>query len=309
MVFEIVHERHGRIEVTEHVYNLINKDKLEWVPQRTEPWFAKRRKHITASIVASICGDNPYESRISALKKKVGHEKPFQGSAATEHGNKYEDVAIQKYEDLTGEKVIEFGLLESLNEGEEYLAGSPDGITASGRLIEVKCPFRRKPIPGKIPGHYVHQVQLLMHILDIGDCDFIEFVPGSTWKQEVLQVTQEKRSAAFWTRVQPILRRFWDDVEAYWKTGILPREITEAEEKKIERKRKPGVITIKTQPEKKQCLIPLQTSIEIEYSWKPPQAFIDSVERRYTELMVEDDESVLDGTTECLIPLENGLLK
>lgn len=301
MGFEIVHERHGRIEVTEHVYNLIDKDKREWVPQRTEPWFEKRRKHITASIVAAICGDNPYESRISALKKKVGHERPFTGSAATEHGNKYEDVAIRKYEELTGEKVIEFGLLESLNEGEHYLAGSPDGITASGKLIEVKCPFRRKPIPGKIPAHYVHQVQTLMHILRLDCCDFIEFIPGSTWKEEVLQIVHEKRSEAFWERVKPVLERFWCQVETYHKTGILPREVAE-EEEVASRKRKPRVITIKSEAsdEKRTCLIPIPEN-SVEPVWKPPQAFIDSVERRYNELLLADEPSFIDEDR-CLIP-------
>ena len=184
---EVEVNRHGRIRVSPHVKLLIDRDKQEFVPQRTEAWYEKRRNHLTASQISSICGENPYESRISALKKKIGAEPPFTGNAATEHGNRYEDVAIVKYEKVTKEKVISFGLLSSLNDNEEFLAGSPDGITASGRLIEVKCPFRRKP-NGKVPTYYMHQLQTLMHILRLEICDFIEYVPPGTWTEEIFSI-------------------------------------------------------------------------------------------------------------------------
>lgn len=116
-------ERHGEIYVTPHVYDLIQKDREEQCPQRTPAWYAKRNNHVTASMVASVCNDNPYDSRASAIKKKTGAAEPFKGNAATAHGNLYEQEAIEKYEAATGQKAIEFGLLESLNEGEEFLAG------------------------------------------------------------------------------------------------------------------------------------------------------------------------------------------
>lgn len=254
MVMIVEHERHGKIEVTDHVHMLIEKDKREWIPQRTEPWYEKRRQHITASLIASICGDNPYESRVAALKKKVGCEPPFRGNKATEHGNFYEDIAIRKFEETTGEKVLEFGLLESLREGEEYLAGSPDGITASGKLIEVKCPYRRIP-NGSVPGHYVHQIQSLMHMLNIEECFFIEYVPEGTWTSEIFSVVHVKRCEIFWNRIEPMLKRFWEDIMTYRNKGILPRELEEKET--APPKKKPRVITIgKKEPVVVPCLIP-----------------------------------------------------
>ena len=95
---------------------LLDKDKQEYAPQKSEEWYKKRKNYITASMIASVCNENPYESRLSALKKKIGKEPPFQGNQATEHGNKFEPVAIQRYEKLTNEKVLHFGLLSSLNE-------------------------------------------------------------------------------------------------------------------------------------------------------------------------------------------------
>lgn len=286
MVMIVEHERHGRIEVTDHVHSLIEKDKREWVPQRTPPWYEKRRAHITASLIASICGDNPYETRVAALKKKVGCEPPFKGNKATEHGNYYEDIAIEKFEQRTGEKVIEFGLLESLNEDEKYLAGSPDGITASGKLIEVKCPYRRKP-NGSVPGHYVHQIQSLMHMLHLDECFFIEYVPEGTWTTEIFSVVHVKRCDIFWARIEPMLKRFWSDVLEYREKGILPREAQEKE--KPPPKKKPRVITIGKKEEV--CLIPVPEEPQSS-DFSPPTLLaeaMDAFEKREPET--------------CLIPL------
>lgn len=210
-MFTIQHERHGEIVVVPHVKRLYDIDRADKCDQRSEEWHNRRKNKITASMVASVCGDNQYESRLSALKKKVGTEPAFKGNEATRHGNMLEPFAIQIYEQMTNEKVIDFGLLNSLNEGEDYIAGSPDGITASGRLIEVKCPYRRKPT-GVVPKHYVHQIQTLMHILRLPICDFVEFVPGATVEEDIFMITTVQRDDNFWTINEPKLRSFWNDV-------------------------------------------------------------------------------------------------
>lgn len=209
---EYIDERHGKILVTNHVHFLIEKNKSEACPQRTPEWYDKRNNHITASVMATICGANPYERRSSALKKKTGAETPFQGNAATRHGNKYEFEALLEYEKRRGEKVLEFGLLESLNEGEEFLAGSPDGITASGRLIEIKCPLRRTPT-NQIPEHYKYQIQFLMHTLRLSHCDFIQYIPGGFYAQPTFIITTEKYDPHFFYSKLPILKRFWEEVQ------------------------------------------------------------------------------------------------
>lgn len=205
------HPRHGNILVTDHVKYLIDKDVSESCPQRTEEWYAKRDNHLTASAFATACGENPYETRMTLLKRKTGREKAFKGNEATAHGNKYEFEAILKYEQSTGHKVLEFGLLESMNEGEEFLAGSPDGITSSGRLIEVKCPLRRKPTH-VVPEHYRFQVMGLMRMLRLTVCDFIQYVPASMWKDETFIVTTVEYDPYFWQAKFPKMRRFWDEV-------------------------------------------------------------------------------------------------
>lgn len=225
------HPRHGEIVVTQHVHDLIVKDEAECCPQRTAPWYKKRIEHLTASAMATACGGNPYETRMTLLKKKTGNDmKPFTGNVATEHGNKYEPVALEKYEQVSGEKVVEFGLLESINPGEEFLAGSPDGITASGRLIEIKCPYRRVPTDS-VPEHYKYQLQFLMQILNLDVCDFIQLVPETHWRAETFIITVVHRDKYWWAQKLPIITRFWDDVldvRAAQNRGEQPRQLATA---------------------------------------------------------------------------------
>ena len=178
----VLHERYGSTLVTPHVQLLIEKNNEEKCEQKSEEWYRRRQQFITASTIASVCGDNPYEKRKTALKKKLAPDNAFSGNEATRHGNEYEPVAIEKYERTRVERVFSFGLLTSLNPGEDFIAGSPDGITASGRLIEVKCPYLRTP-NGTVPSHYVHQIQTLLHILRLDVCDYIEYVP-ETWNSD-----------------------------------------------------------------------------------------------------------------------------
>ena len=259
------HDRHGNIPVTKHVDFLIKKDRAEACPQRTPIWYEKRKNHLTASSIASACGENKYDSRISCLRKKLGFGEPFTGNKATEHGNKYEDVAIELYEKQYKKKVIDFGLLESLNENEKFLAGSPDGITNDGILIEVKCPFFRTP-DGQVPFIYTFQIQSLMRMLNLKECDFIEFVPKSTWKNEILQVIRVQYDPDFWKEYFPRMRRFWDDVEeirSQINHGIFEEEKSIIKKRKYTKRKKTEKKNQKTLKIVDSCKIEVD-SIELE---------------------------------------------
>lgn len=178
--------------------------------QRTEGWYELRRDRLTASAVASAIGVNPYESSEKLITVKCG-EGTFKGNAATEWGNKYEDEARIKYEEMFNEKVHEVGLLP--HPTIDFLAGSPDGVTESGRLVEIKCPLRRE-IKDEIPGYYMPQVQLLMEILDLEVCDFIQYKPMElTWPEEPqFSVVSVERDREWFSGNLPIMQNFWDRV-------------------------------------------------------------------------------------------------
>ncbi len=206
-------------------------NKLLSIPQyeqRSVEWFKQRENKLTSSDAATALGINPYQNKRDVLFKKCGHDlKPFVGNIATQHGQKYEDEAIEKYCKKTNSKNYNFGLIsyEDVYSDKNYywLAGSPDGIAidkyndkAKPILLEVKCPFKRKIIMGEIPKYYVPQVQLNMFICDLELADFIEYCPTN----DILNIVRIERDEFWLSENIPILEEFWQEVEYYRKNDI-----------------------------------------------------------------------------------------
>lgn len=161
---------------------LVSREQIE---QRTPPWFAMRGNMITASQVASVLGCCPYKSAVQLLKEKVWPElRANSDTFATNWGNNYEADAIQKYEKLTGKKVLNFGLLQHLEH--DWIGASPDGVAVGGPDdapvgIEVKCPVSRE-ITQEVPGHYMPQIQLQLEVMDLEEADFVQVTSDSQLK-------------------------------------------------------------------------------------------------------------------------------
>lgn len=196
-----------------------------YAPQRSEEWFELRRGMLTASDIATVIGQNPFDSPKTLMLQKVlyGVRKPkegepksllytmskkferSQGSVATFHGEKYEPIARDLYCEKTGEIVHEIGLVQ--HDTIPWLGGSADGITESGKLIEIKCPLTRK-IKQEVPGHYMAQIQLLLEILQLDECDFVQYKP------EPLEfcIVNVKKDPTWMDTHYETLKRFWDEV-------------------------------------------------------------------------------------------------
>ena len=171
-------------ETTEIVRKLMA---IEYPEQRSEGWFAMRDRCATASDGGCIIGENHYEQPYKFLVKKV-QKPPFESNMFCHHGTKHENVATSIYEYRMNVKVEEFGLVA--HPKYTFLAASPDGIVGKykldgksltkyvGRMLEIKCPFRRKikqsgEIKGEIcPIYYWVQVQLQLECCNLEECDF-----------------------------------------------------------------------------------------------------------------------------------------
>ena len=187
--------------------------------QRSDEWYKAREGKITASDIAAAVGKNKYKSRWQLLKDKCGYGKPFTGNEATEWGQKYEDEAIEKYEDITGEKSHEFGLLP--HPTYSFIGGSPDGITENGILLEVKCPLRRNIIPGEVPVHYLPQVLINLEVCDLEFADFIEYKPSILTGGEMeLNIVRVNRDQEWFKKNLPLIESFWNEVLEWREKGI-----------------------------------------------------------------------------------------
>jgi len=197
------------------VQELISK---EYEAQRSEEWLKLRGNMLTASDAATAIGDNPYEKPEDLILKKCGHNE-FKGNAATQHGNKYEDVARDIYCEKYGEVCHEIGLHP--HPEFTWLGGSPDGITESGKLVEIKCPLQRKITP-EVPIYYMPQIQLLLEILNLEEAVFIQYKPEEiTWpKPEEFIVTEVKRDRQWFQDKLPIMKNLWDKVLWHREHGV-----------------------------------------------------------------------------------------
>ena len=127
--------------------------------QGTAEWHEARKGRINASDIAAIMGYDPHRKRGDVLRRMVrqanGLTDEFQGNPATAWGHANEATAAIDFEMDNPE-------LSPLTEGGHIKANiysgdlivpigaSPDRITTSGELVEIKCPFsHRAPESGK----------------------------------------------------------------------------------------------------------------------------------------------------------------
>jgi len=204
--------------------------------QRTPEWHAIRESLITASDAAAALEIPPYPKfnkcpREELMKKKLGLV-PSTFSSIMNHGVVHEDEARQKYMDMTGEIVHEFGLL--IHQEYPWLGASPDGVTESGKLVEIKCPVKRAVEPGHVPDHYMPQLQVCMEVCDLESCIFIQYKPDSlTWPQPgIFDIVEVPRDRAWFQDNKARLEAFWVEmmerkksVEPSVPRTKLPKEI------------------------------------------------------------------------------------
>ena len=107
----------------------------EYDDQRSEAWLKLRGNMLTASDAASAIGTNSYQTPDDLLLKKCGLGEKFTGNEATEWGTKMEPVAIELFEEQSGEKVNELGLIP--HPDHPWMGGSPDGLTDTNCLVEI----------------------------------------------------------------------------------------------------------------------------------------------------------------------------
>lgn len=186
----------------------------EQFEQRTPEWFEARMKGISASdcALALTMDDNACDYFIEHFnlhdtfeknpKKccnkysttKTIYEKKcmrtdtssFTTNKAMLWGQKYEAIVQTIYSQMKCEDVIEFGLL--FHPKVPFLMASPDGITSSGTMLEIKCPSQRKvgPVP---PLYYFHQMLMQLECCELENCDFFdcsfqEYLFEEEWLEE-----------------------------------------------------------------------------------------------------------------------------
>ena len=209
-------------------------------PQGGEAWLAERKKYsVTASVVGKVTGTYPSGAKGDKYAQMQAGVLPqevlpaFVTDVIMAHGHRFEEkalaLALKTHYGGVG-ALLNFGLIG--HPTIPFLAGSVDGIwdpnppgtpleqRKKPRVVEVKCPWKRVIVPGGAPpAHYMDQMQALMEILDLDECDFIQFSAKTTTLQyggsDMLDVQLVRRDPAWWARTRPQLEEFDAAVKRY----------------------------------------------------------------------------------------------
>lgn len=179
--------------------NLKNIEKLKYFStmpqyeQKSKEWLEQRKGYIGGSEAGSLLGINKHEPQYKYLERKLDENYTFINFEMVYHGNKHEDTAKHIYEALTNTHINEYGFIPApdKNGKKSFYGASPDGIISEykndlihktdkvGRMIEIKCPARRKinmdlnaSLYDIIPKYYYPQVIQQLETCELKYCDF-----------------------------------------------------------------------------------------------------------------------------------------
>ena len=190
----------------------------------SDSWHKERGKYLTASDMAAVLGKNYFSSRGAVLKKKLckGGRGGFTGNIYTEWGNKYEKEASEVYSIVTGLPLVEEEIGFIVHEDGKYGA-TPDFITKSGIVVEIKCPYKRK-IGSSVPIQYMAQVQFQLEVTGLNTAHFVQYYPpedrGMDTGKGRLEITVVHRDKKWWERSKPIFDTFMSHLRIYKENNV-----------------------------------------------------------------------------------------
>lgn len=159
--------------ISAYAKKLDNLLKIPIIIQKSQEWYDVRKNMITASDWAQALGEGKFGTQKELIKKKcqpLSSEKD-KNNPFFKWGNMFEDIAVKIYGVMQGVNVHNFGLIS--HPVNKWFGASPDGISNTGIMLEIKCPFRRK-LDGTVPRQYYYQIQGQLDVCDLMECDYFE---------------------------------------------------------------------------------------------------------------------------------------
>lgn len=191
--------------------------------QGSADWLRWRHDGIGASDAAALMEQNPWRSAAALFAEKVA--PPRYGAPRAQHRRRQplpdlfgtppvrEDMGLEAqarrlYRAQHGSDVAPICLASTQR---PWQRASLDGADlAAGRLLEIKCgaaTYAAVAKSGRVPGHYVGQLQQTLAVTGLDAIDFWVWLPGRTplliteRRDEVYILELNARGAAFWARV------------------------------------------------------------------------------------------------------------
>lgn len=162
-----------------------------------------RKFYIGSTDVSAIAGVNKYQNALDVFNSKMGIYQKNQ-TQAMKMGLFLEDKVIELSEQELNIKVIKKQVF-TIHKKHEFLAGTADGITECGSLLEVKTSrIGSDFLKDTVPENYLCQVQWLMGLNNLKKCYLCVLIAGQDFKtytinfDEVLYNTLVQLAVNFW---------------------------------------------------------------------------------------------------------------
>lgn len=172
---------------------------------------AMRASMITASKAGAAAGLNQYKTPDRLLREMHGMIIPPQQNPAMLHGINMEPKLLDKYEQVTGHKLIrDVGFM--VDTVYPWLGCTPDGIVRDRPiLVQGKCPYWNRMLSNKpIEAHYMVQLYVEMWVTGIRKTHFVRYVPAEYGFKEQIEIIEHVFDMQRWNNViMPKLAAFW----------------------------------------------------------------------------------------------------
>jgi putative phage-type endonuclease len=153
--------------------------RVDHIAQDTEGWRRWRNTVIGGTDAPIIMGANRWKGRTDLIEEKLGRKQPFAGNSKTQQGKELEPIARDALNRMLGSN-LQPCIVQST--WSPFLAASLDGVDESKNLIvEIKCgqrTYEQVDATGRIPSHYVAQVQHILMVSRSPSLIFAAFYPG-----------------------------------------------------------------------------------------------------------------------------------
>jgi len=170
----------------------------------------ERRKCITGTDIAAICGLLKWSSPLTVFCDKLGLIEPQPDNKYMEWGRRLERVVADKYAEENGVKLNAGNFIRN-----GIYGGTPDYLCET-RLIEIKTTSARNATEwgevgtDQIPEYYMTQVQWYLMLTDRQIADVCVLIGGNDYR--VYTVKRDDRLIG-------LLKTFADD---FWNNHVLP---------------------------------------------------------------------------------------
>lgn len=217
----------------------------------------KKIPNINARDFATILNINPYQTPFNLLEQKIEGKFPFFGNKFTDHGNKYESLALKVYEKESKNKV-DPNQKNIKHPDYDWITGRLDGISVielsiinkenknkrrkvdTNCIVEIKCPLkvnREEPLTvDNIPKYYWSQCQVYMEMINCEYTHYVEYyiAPNAPEDSGVLHYVTIKRDREWWSSALPKIKAYREEMLKYHKLGSLDTHPVRISEKNWE---------------------------------------------------------------------------